>query len=70
PGDLVAVHAPTGRQEGVVLDSYLDYAGRQIVKVQLGPGDIYHAWYPTITRVKRTIYTRPQQRTFERHVYW
>lgn len=47
-----------------------DLQGRQIVEVQFEPGDIYHAWYPTVTRVKRTIYTRPQPRTVERHVYW
>jgi hypothetical protein len=44
--------------------------GRQIVEVQFEPGDIYHAWYPSVTRVKRTIYTRPKPRTVERHVYW
>ena len=26
--------------------------------------------YPTVTRVKRTVYTRPKQRTIERHIYW
>jgi hypothetical protein len=44
--------------------------GRQVVEIQFEPGDIYHAWYPSVTRVKRTIYTRPKPRTVERHVYW
>ena len=44
--------------------------GRQVVEVQFEPGEIYHAWYPSVTRVKRTIYTRPKPRTVERHVYW
>jgi hypothetical protein len=50
--------------------SPLRIQGRQIVEVQFEPGDIYHAWYPSVTRVKRTIYTRPKPRTVERHVYW
>ena len=33
-------------------------------------GEVVHTWYPTVTRVKRTIYTRPKPRTIERHVYW
>ncbi len=50
--------------------------GRQIVEVQLEPGDIYHAWYPTVTRVRRTTYyppaiaAPPKVRTVERRVYW
>jgi hypothetical protein len=44
--------------------------GRQIVEVQFEPGHVYHAWYPSVTRVKRTIYTRPKPHTVERHVYW
>ncbi|KII94692.1 hypothetical protein PLICRDRAFT_33506 [Plicaturopsis crispa FD-325 SS-3] len=75
PGDIVAVqHGLIGRTEGLVVGSHIDYAGRQIVEVQLAPGDIYHAWYPTVTRVKRTIsYSRPQlpkARTIERRIYW
>ncbi|KAH8982430.1 hypothetical protein EDB86DRAFT_3074207 [Lactarius hatsudake] len=71
PGDIVTVnHGAYGRREGLVIGSHIDYAGRQIVEVQFEPGDVYHAWYPSVTRVKRTIYTRPKPRTIERHVYW
>ncbi|KAI0650373.1 hypothetical protein C8Q79DRAFT_943353 [Trametes meyenii] len=75
PGDIVAVqHSISGRREGLVVGSHVDYAGRQIVEVQLEPGEIYHAWYPTVTRVRRTIqYTRPapaHKRTIERTIYW
>jgi len=75
PGDIVAIqHGPNGRKEGLVIGTHIDYAGRQIVEVQLEPGEIYNAWYPSVTRVKRTIsYTRPspqRQRTVERFIYW
>ncbi|KAI0658538.1 hypothetical protein C8Q70DRAFT_1045543 [Cubamyces menziesii] len=74
PGDIVAVSHSQGRREGLVVGSHIDYAGRQIVEVQLEPGEIYHAWYPTVTRVRRTIsYTRPSpqhKRTIERTIYW
>jgi len=75
PGDIVAVqNGFSGRREGLVIGSYIDHAGRQIVEVQLDPGEVYHAWYPTVTRVKRTVsYARPslhKQRTIERRVYW
>ncbi|KAF9813576.1 hypothetical protein IEO21_05508 [Rhodonia placenta] len=74
PGDIVAVqNGVSGRREGLVIGSHVDYAGRQILEVQMEPGEIYNAWYPTVTRVKRTIsYTRPQhkQRTVERFIYW
>ncbi|KAI0371623.1 hypothetical protein BV20DRAFT_965358 [Pilatotrama ljubarskyi] len=75
PGDIVAVqHSTHGRREGLVIGSHIDYAGRQIVEVQLDPGEVYHAWYPTVTRVRRTIsYTRPSpqhKRTIERTIYW
>ncbi|KAK0491557.1 hypothetical protein IW261DRAFT_1438320 [Armillaria novae-zelandiae] len=75
PGDIVAVqHAYSGRREGLVIGSHVDYAGRQIVEVQLDGGEMYQAWYPTVTRVKRTIsYSRPsyvKPRTIERRIYW
>ncbi|OBZ70343.1 hypothetical protein A0H81_09764 [Grifola frondosa] len=62
-GDIVAIqHGQYGRREGLVIGSHIDYAGRQIVEVQLEPGEIYNAWYPTVTRVKRTIsYAHPRQ---------
>ncbi|KAK0447745.1 hypothetical protein EV421DRAFT_1787881 [Armillaria borealis] len=45
PGDIVAVqHAYSGRREGLVIGSHLDYAGRQIVEVQLDGGEVYQAW--------------------------
>ena len=73
PGDIVAVrHGIKGRQEGLVIGSHIDYQGRQVVEVQL-EGEVYHAWYPSVTRVKRTIaYTRPSpnRRTIERRIYW
>jgi len=74
PGDVVAVrHGVRGRQEGLVIGSYFDYAGRQVIKVQL-EGELFHALYPTITRVKRTISYSPsaldRRRTIERRVYW
>ncbi|TFK68490.1 hypothetical protein BDN72DRAFT_841674 [Pluteus cervinus] len=74
PGDIVAVHHGIGgRQEGLVVGSHFDYAGRQILEVQL-EGSVYYAHYPTVTRVKRTVsYTRPspqKHRTVERRIYW
>ncbi|KAF5366515.1 hypothetical protein D9757_012177 [Collybiopsis confluens] len=45
PGDIVAVsHGIGGRREGLVIGSHVDYAGRQILEVQLDGADIYHAW--------------------------
>ncbi|OJT09508.1 hypothetical protein TRAPUB_14007 [Trametes pubescens] len=74
PGDIVAVTAAGGRREGLVVGSHLDYAGRQVVEVRLDGGEIYNAWYPSLTRVRRTIeYTRPSpqhKRTIERTIYW
>ncbi|KAF7352125.1 F-box domain-containing protein [Mycena venus] len=75
PGDVVAVsHGAYGRREGLVVGSHIDYAGRQILEVQMDAGDIYNAWYPTVTRVRRTVsYARPspgRQRTIERRIYW
>jgi len=70
-GDIVTVnHGNYGRREGLVIGSHVDYAGRQIVEVQFEPGEVYSTWYPMVTRVKRTIYTRPQARTIQRSVYW
>ncbi|CAL1700072.1 unnamed protein product [Somion occarium] len=71
PGDIVSVNNGVGRKEGLVVGSHWDYA---IVEVQLEPGDIYHACYPTVTRVKRTIsYNNPnphKHRTIQRTIYW
>jgi len=80
PGDIVAVrHGIKGRQEGLVIGSHFDYAGRQIIEVQLD-GELFHALLPTVTRVKRVqvvayrdrhnAFSRPQARTIERRVYW
>ncbi|KAK7470052.1 hypothetical protein VKT23_001490 [Stygiomarasmius scandens] len=75
PGDIVAInHALSGRREGLVVGSHIDYLGRQIVEVQL-ENELYHAWYPTVTRIKRVAY-RPatiqpaRARTIERRIYW
>ncbi|KAF9448962.1 hypothetical protein P691DRAFT_589644 [Macrolepiota fuliginosa MF-IS2] len=73
-GDIVAVrHGTRGRQEGLVIGSHVDYSGRQIIEVQL-EGEVYNAWYPTVTRVKRVVsYHRPTPRartTVERRIYW
>ncbi|KAH9854965.1 hypothetical protein C2E23DRAFT_816296 [Lenzites betulinus] len=76
PGDVVAVSNGGTRQEGLVIGSHIDYAGRQVVEVRLdGSGEVYNAWYPSVTRVRRTIqYTRPSpqhhKRTIERTIYW
>ncbi|KAF8559148.1 hypothetical protein OG21DRAFT_1503607 [Imleria badia] len=76
PGDIVAVnHDRYGRKEGLVVGSFTDSVGRQILEVQLEPHEIYQAWYPTVTRVRRTVsYSRPpptiKQRTVERRIYW
>ncbi|TCD61364.1 hypothetical protein EIP91_008554 [Steccherinum ochraceum] len=75
PGDIVAVqHAYSGRREGLVIGSHIDYAGRQIVEVQLEhSGEVYNAWFPTVTRVKRTVSYSPnvlKQRTVQRTIYW
>ncbi|KAH9482232.1 hypothetical protein JR316_0004330 [Psilocybe cubensis] len=44
PGDIVAVrHGTKGRTEGLVIGSHFDYAGRQIIEVQLD-GEVYNAW--------------------------
>jgi len=71
-GDIVAVrHGIQGRQEGLVIGSHIDYAGRQIIEVQLEPGEIFHAWYPTVTRVRRTISHHPHRHAkVERRVLW
>ncbi|KAJ7189727.1 hypothetical protein GGX14DRAFT_484508 [Mycena pura] len=74
PGDYVAVTHSGVRHEGVVVGAHIDYAGRQIVEVQLDAGQVYNAWYPTVTRVRRTVsYARPspgRSRTIERRIYW
>ncbi|KAJ6465977.1 hypothetical protein DFH09DRAFT_1344351 [Mycena vulgaris] len=75
PGDVVAVsHGTYGRREGLVVGAHIDYAGRQILEVQMDAGEVYNAWYPTVTRVRRTVsYARPsagRQRTIERRIYW
>lgn len=44
-----------------------------MLEIQFEPGALYNAWYPTVTRVRRTTYTVPTygtQRTIERRVYW
>ncbi|KAF9516783.1 hypothetical protein BS47DRAFT_1340414 [Hydnum rufescens UP504] len=74
PGDVVAVNVQSvGRREGLVIGQHIDYAGRIILEVQFEPGDYYHAWYPTVTRIRRTTYIHPPQprtRTIEKHVYY
>ncbi|VDB91526.1 unnamed protein product [Peniophora sp. CBMAI 1063] len=72
PGDIVTVNnGAYAKREGLVVGSHIDYAGRQIVEVQFEPNEIYHAYYPAVTRVRRTVYTRPKRvPTVERHIYW
>jgi len=76
PGEIVAVnHDRYGRREGLVVGSFTDSIGRQILEVQLEANEIYQAWSPTVTRVRRTVsYSRPapvvKQRTVERRIYW
>ncbi|KXN93123.1 hypothetical protein AN958_00047, partial [Leucoagaricus sp. SymC.cos] len=46
---------------------------RQVIEVQLDGGEVYNAWYPTVTRVKRVVSYRPptpRARTVERRIYW
>jgi len=72
PGDVVAVrHGFKGRQEGLVIASYLDYAGRQVIKVQLDvDGELVDAWRHAVTRVRYTSGLN-NRRTIERRVvYW
>ncbi|KAJ7181437.1 hypothetical protein C8R43DRAFT_1116810 [Mycena crocata] len=75
PGDIVAVsHGAYGRREGLVVGAHIDYQGRQILEVQMDAGEMYNAWYPTVTRVRRTVsYARPsvgRTRTIERRIYY
>lgn len=73
PGEIVSVnHDRYGRKEGLVVGSFTDSVGRQILEVQLEAGEVYRAWSPTVTRVRRTVtYTRPvKQRVVERQIYW
>jgi len=75
PGDIVSIQTNSyGKKEGLVIGTHVDWAGRQIVEVQLEPAEIFHAWYPTVTRVRRTIaYSHPspnRQLTIERRVVW
>ncbi|KAH8834370.1 hypothetical protein DL96DRAFT_1580342 [Flagelloscypha sp. PMI_526] len=76
PGDIVAVrHGAAGKKEGLVVGSHIDYAGRTVLEIQLDEGTYYNAWYPSVTKVRRTIsYHRPSlaapRRTIERRVIW
>ncbi|KAF7332597.1 F-box domain-containing protein [Mycena kentingensis (nom. inval.)] len=78
PGDIVAVTHNQVRREGIAIGSHIDYSGRQILEVQMDAGEVYNAWYPSVTRVRRTVsYVRPSYsyspsrgRTIERRVYW
>ncbi|KAF8621909.1 hypothetical protein AX15_007404 [Amanita polypyramis BW_CC] len=76
PGDIVAVrHGTKGRQEGLVVSSYYDNKNRQIIEVQL-ESEVYHAWYPSVTLVRRTVRSAAginspfRKRTVERRIYW
>nr|GAT59054.1 predicted protein [Mycena chlorophos] len=73
PGDIVAVTHNSVRREGLVVGAHIDYAGRQILEVQMDAGEVYNAWYPSVTRVRRTVsYARPslgRSRTVERRIY-
>ncbi|KAF8520813.1 hypothetical protein BU17DRAFT_88732 [Hysterangium stoloniferum] len=74
PGELVAVSVQAyGRREGIVLGSHFDPIGRHYVEVRFDQGDCYNAWYPTVTRVRRTTYYLPpvqRTTTVERRIYW
>ncbi|KIY70349.1 hypothetical protein CYLTODRAFT_488150 [Cylindrobasidium torrendii FP15055 ss-10] len=54
-GDVVQVNNGLSRKEGIVVGNHYDYLGRQIVEVQLDTHEVYNAWYPTVTRVRRTV---------------
>ncbi|KAF8450675.1 hypothetical protein L210DRAFT_3521002 [Boletus edulis BED1] len=52
PGDIVAVnHDRYGRKEGLVVGSFTDTVGRQILEVQLEPNEIYQAWVTLLSPV-------------------
>ncbi|CAE6523437.1 unnamed protein product [Rhizoctonia solani] len=72
PGDVVAVNVDHSRREGLVVGHHYDALGRHIVEVQLdGYPNYYHAWMPTVTRVRRTTTYQPARyRSVERHVYY
>ncbi|KAF8300139.1 hypothetical protein DL93DRAFT_2173458 [Clavulina sp. PMI_390] len=75
PGDEVSVPvSPFGYQkEGTVIGQYVDHLGRLILKVQFEPNNYYNAWYPTVTRIRRTrtvIHPIHTQKTIEKHVYY
>ena len=74
PGDVVAVNVEHSRREGLVVGHHYDALGRHIVEVQLdGYPGYYHAWYPQVTRVRRTTTYQHQPvryRNVERHVMW
>ncbi|KAK7029406.1 hypothetical protein VNI00_014660 [Paramarasmius palmivorus] len=45
PGDIVAVNNGfSGRREGLVVGSHIDYLGRQIIEVQMDGGEVYNHW--------------------------
>ncbi|KAM6496258.1 hypothetical protein JOM56_008964 [Amanita muscaria] len=71
--DIVAVrHGLKGRQEGLVVGSRSDYAGRQIIEVQL-ENEVYHAWQPQVTLVRRMVSypgTPNRVKKIERRIYW
>ncbi|KIJ57177.1 hypothetical protein M422DRAFT_23275 [Sphaerobolus stellatus SS14] len=73
PGDYVVV-SRYGSREGLVIGSHYDSLGRHILEVEFEPRNVYHAYYPTVTRVRRTTtyYTTiPERRNIvERRVYW
>ncbi|KZT60851.1 hypothetical protein CALCODRAFT_492124 [Calocera cornea HHB12733] len=73
PGDIVSVNRPgiADDREGLVIDTFQDQYGRQIVQVQLDRGEVYRTWVPYVRKiVRKTYYTVPQTprnyRTVER----
>jgi len=74
PGDFVAVSVREfGRREGMVMGTHYDPFGRHYVEVRFDNNDYYNAWYPTVTRVRRTTYYLPpvqRTTTVERRIYW
>lgn len=74
-GDYVSfTHSAYGYREGVVVGSRTEYpTGRKVVEVEIDPGRIYQAWYPTVRLIRRVQYALPpptRKTTIERTVYW
>ncbi|GJJ06965.1 hypothetical protein Clacol_001162 [Clathrus columnatus] len=75
-GDYVSFqHGIFGTREGVVVGSRTEYpSGRQFIEVEVDPGVVQSAWFPTVRRIRRVQYGSlpavKRTTTVERRVYW